>query len=240
MTITIQDAQKGASVQFPFALKDSFRAAFPIATWKPEAKSWEVGSRSVTRLRDWAAEVETSGALEALAQAEECKLAGRELDALRRALEALRADAVREAGALGAAEALRLQAQGVTAQLAAERDRLVALGEARAAADAAAQAAERDVLAEVAGVVDLARLQGALHSLRGISGGTARGRAQHAAATQVVREVLAALAPPGITSDGLLAVRRHNYNRFERDGRPWSEPYHFRVMTAEEGEAAAR
>jgi chromosome segregation ATPase len=79
----------GYAIKFPFALKDSFRQAFPSAKWNPDLKQWEVGSRSKTRLEEWVKLVSESGIEEQLNVKEELSLADSEITNLKEHIKSI-------------------------------------------------------------------------------------------------------------------------------------------------------
>lgn len=132
---------EGFAVKFPFALKDSFKSAFPSAKWNPDAKQWEVGSRLKKRLDTWVEEAEAAAA--SAAANEEAGLIAEELSKVKNELARLQKDignldalkakiqesrsALEEArGALKAAETRKQQAEQETASEKARVDELLA------------------------------------------------------------------------------------------------------------------
>ena len=232
--IIIHALPDGAAVSFPFELKDAFRARFRSAKWSAQERRWRVGIRSVKRLEQWACEVRASGLLDAMRDEEEREMGERELARLREELRGLTKRRRELAAGRLDVERIVADAAELRARLEEERTRV---GRMRAEAEAAAEAARAErasVEAVVAEAVNLTEVDAALHELRRITPGNARDRAVHERCTAVVGKALMHLAELHVTSDGLRAVATHNYNRFDRDGRPWRDDYTFRVMTDEE------
>lgn len=220
-TIDIKTTSAGATVAFPFELKDAFRNAFPSAKWNAAAKVWTVGSRSITRLNDWADKIRTSGILAELEVNEELELSNREIDRLsveiakvREMLKAAKATADAAAAARARAAQLSVELDGMKAELASATDKKIEAE--NSAAEAARSVAE--VVATVASEAEVTMLRnGMVADARRPSPDTREAFAKKRAR---MSDILAALNNAGLTSAVVRRCATADWNRTMRDQSP--------------------
>lgn len=144
--MNIIKTETGLAIKFPFALKDEFRAAFPSAKWNAADKQWEVGPRSETRLRQWAALA--APVVEEIEASDEVELAGAALARVENAL-------ARARSGKASADESRAQLEKINAMLAAAEAQLDEAIDQAAAAEKALETEKSALTAKLAAVVDL-------------------------------------------------------------------------------------
>lgn len=216
--IEVTASKDGATIKFPFLLKDDFRCSFPSAKWLPSVKRWQVGPRSIKRLDTWVATVQKSGILEEIEDRDVGELTEKEISDVEYSLEIARRKLVE----------LRTTATKMTAntkKLHAVRQALYEIHDNISVAEAekakAAQEeleARADVLAVVGKVVNVNEIEHLLAIMRknmNIPKGYAR--ESYEAASAELLENYEALKDAGIGSNALKAALEANKNRPDRD-----------------------
>lgn len=209
MSIIITKTENGYDVQFPFALKDAFKASFPSARWNALQKVWQCGPRSGNRLALWA---EAAGeAAEAIADAEEADFTLEEVARVRAEMTELRDKIEQARAATGKASEVRKL-------LEQERAALQTVRSEKIAAQAEKAAGEANLKLLLSGVVNMAAVEEAMSVMARTHnqvGATARGQFEAAQAT--IRKERDALRAAGFNSAGLAWLASASFNRPDRD-----------------------
>lgn len=205
----IKQTTRGLSIQFPFVLKDAFKAAFPSARWNPEARHWEVSAQSETRLRQWVRETQAASeraqAQEALAMSEE------ELERLRREIQGILAQCKE-------LEKLREEAQAVRHALEAARSDLQTAGAARQDAQAALQKERTQITTLLSASVDLDAIRVAQRIMAAnMVPADRQKKAKFEEARSVVKHHRDTLRAAGWACAAINALAGANVNRPDRD-----------------------
>jgi len=215
--IEITRLERGAAVSFPFALKDIFRDRFPSARWNRLDKRWEVGPRTVTRLRQWVSEVNASGILEQMSRAEEAQLAGEELDKLRAELGALSREITTTETSVAAIEAATEGMQGTRTLLEEMKPRLEAVRAAREKAQVAQDTERARIEALVSAVVSVEEIKGLRREMLRNFIPKAHARAGFDTAQSRLCDIRDKLREVGIGCSALDLAVGANRNRPDRD-----------------------
>ena len=235
MKIEIRRLDKGAEAAFPFELKEQFRTAFPSAKWNANRRCWQVGPRSITRLEGWAAKIEASGVLEALAEREAAELDQQEVERLELRLadivQACKATATEIRTRLAKAETV----DALRASIASRDEELRALRQEREAA-VATQSAARDALheriAQLADISDIEALRSGM--LSDWSALKAANRSRFDEKQGLLAEIQADLEAAGLRSRALDLAVSANFNRPDRDKPDLYEALEFEEVEAED------
>lgn len=220
-TIEIKTTGAGATVAFPFELKDAFRNAFPSAKWNAAAKVWTVGTRSITRLNDWADKIRASGILAELEVNEELELSNREIDRLSVEIAKVR-DMLKAAQATtDAAAAARARAVQLSVELEGMKAELAYATKMKIEAEAAATEAERsvaEVVATVASETEITMIRnGMVADARRPSPSTREAFVKKRAR---MAEILSELNRAGLTSAVVRRSAAADWNRTTHDQSP--------------------
>lgn len=159
MSVEIQKSQDGASVQFPYELKDQFRKDFPSAKWDPKGKQWTVGSRSIKRLEDWVEKVKDSGVLEELQARDEADLTRKEIEELSDSLEKIRAEAASERRKAEAAAQSKQDYDVLLRNLDMARADLSASRMARESEEAEAEASQEEIESRISYITTRSKIE---------------------------------------------------------------------------------
>ena len=205
----IRKTASGFAIQFPFALKDAFRAAFPSSKWDALTKEWTVGPRSGKRLEAWAAEAQQAAA--DIAAREEAELAQAELAKVRADIEAARQQARTAAEYHAELQAVREELEAAQAEL------------AQAAAQAAAAKAENrkeqdKIAALLKNHIDLPAIAAAKKAMeQNMVPGDRIKKQRFEEAREVIKAERDKLAAAGLRLQALSELASANINRPDRD-----------------------
>lgn len=219
--VKITEIETGAAAQFPFALKNGFKELFPSAKWNALSKTWEVGTRTVKRLNEWAAKVNAEAGQLALANSEleEASLTVAEFEKIQKSID----DAIRDtrektqklndviaarctlSEALEALKSAQAEIAAVSANLQAETD--------------ARNADVEAVNEQLSKIVNIARLKDAAQQLDRWHKQV--GRPAHDKFDELQAEFYSArkaLAEAGLQCEAIDWICNANFNRRDRDG----------------------
>lgn len=199
----------GFAIKLPYALKDTFRAAFPSAKWNATEKQWEVGSRSGKRLEQFIAEAGSTA--EALQVNEETLMSDSELQNIRLSLNSVKSQ-------LKAIEEIRAEAKAAADLLAAAKAELASTTAEVAAANAALVEEKAQVEALLAGVVDMPAIRKAAAIMSANMVPADRNKkAAFEAAREEVKVQRDRLAAAGFRCSAIGQLAGANVNRPDRD-----------------------
>ncbi len=230
MEIKIIKTDNGATVRFPYELKESFRSTFKRAKWNPQAKHWLVGPRSHKRLEQWAESVRDSGVLQKLAENDSVKLADKELATLKVELVRKTQTLASELENQRSLEEFLSDAKSVRAKLAKIEDQ-IAKAEALRLEKERLLKEERDAIYTIVNrVVSLSEIEdlrrGMTYDWRALK---AVNRERFDKKQERLREIEAELEEAGIQCIALSNSVAANYNRRDRDYQDLKETLVFLV-----------
>lgn len=207
--IRVSETANGFAVEFPFRLKDQFKATFPSAKWDPVLKVWIVGPRSRTRLDQWVAAA--SQVAETIVEAEQAELTEQELADVRAQMTSLRQ-------AIEDARGTRNALKAVRELLAADKAKLEEVRETHAQEVHEAKASKQSLIAMLAGIVDFNAVNAAVVKMAKAHDGVGRRNRDdfHTAQAVIAREHNR-LLEAGYRSRGLAELASANFNRPDRD-----------------------
>lgn len=158
--ITLREAGADAHIQFPFALREAFRAVFKTARWEPASKTYVVKNTTANKNKFEAFKSASSDALSALNAADNAAATDDEFDRMRQALSQIQHETALDEAAIEAAksEYARLRMLLLNAK---EQARAIKAELATAAAAVEAELAPVKSLCAALGVDDAIRT---LHS----------------------------------------------------------------------------
>ncbi|WP_296643017.1 hypothetical protein [Roseinatronobacter sp.] len=212
--INITKTQNGASIKFPFEIKDAFRKAFPSAKWNSSEKTWNVGSRSVKRLEKWAEQVNKSGVLDELAARDEADMSEKEINDLNESLAQIRRQISDTIAAKAIAEKARARSEELRAHLDAAREELEA---EKAAAEAEADAVVADVESRVAHIATPAKIEALRTQMRKHWMPKAWAKPHFNKAQQELSKIEDELKKIGVKCQAVSLAACANFNRRDRD-----------------------
>lgn len=211
----LRKTQTGFAIQFPFALKEAFRLAFPSAKWEPALREWHVGPRSGKRLEAWAAECQEAAA-ELTAQ-EEAELTEELLRKVQAAIRLARENTRR----LTEYQAQTKASRAVLETAQAELKQVSAEAEVARQAVRAEQAQHTEQLAQYINLDAVKTAQGVMARSMNPADRVAKQRFEEARQTVLAErnKLLAA----GLVCDAISALAFANVNRTDR-GHPRNIP----------------
>lgn len=205
----IRKTETGFAIQFPFALKDAFRAAFPSAKWDALSKEWTVGPRSGKRLEAWAAEAQQ--AADDIAAREEAELAQAELVKVRADIEAARQQA-------RTAAEYRAELQATRAALEAAQAELAQANAQAATAKAETRKEQDQIVALLKTHIDLPAISAAKKAMeQNMVPGDRIKKQRFEEAREVIKAERDKLAAAGLRLQALSELASSNINRPDRD-----------------------
>lgn len=208
---------EGAAAKFPFELKDAFRKAFPSAKWNSTYKQWEVGSKSVSRLQQWLAQVDASGVEAELAARDEADMSDKDVAALTADMEAVRREIAAACVGKTAADEARARSEALRAQLEAARAELEAAKAEKVAAEAAQAAVEADVEARIAHIATRGRIEALRSEMKRNWIPKAYAKPLFEEAQSKLRDIFRALREAGVECEAARLAANANFNRKDRD-----------------------
>lgn len=212
------ETTNGAAAVFPFELKDTFRKAFPSAKWNPSQRRWEVGSRSVKRLKQWLAEVETSGIEAQIAARDEADMSEKEVADLRHEIDMVSRQVIAQAAAAAAAAEAKAKAEELRAALDAKRAELETAKAAAAQAKADEEAAVRAVEQRIAHITTRDQIEQIRRSMayqwRALK---AANRERFEELQEDMAKIRENLEAAGIDCRAVRLAAKANWNRRDRD-----------------------
>ncbi len=220
---------KGFAVKFPFDLKDKFREAFRSAKWNPSEKQWEVGPRSKTRLEQWIAEVNDSGAVEAILARDERDMTTEEVKEFRAQLDEINGRIGSVEAALEVIEANKRETGELLLKIVRMGSKLDEISKQRRVAQEAADKIKEDINAEVSKVVNLGEINHARNEMLKNWRPKADAKGKFNEMQANLKENLAKLNEAGLHSKELWLAVVANHNRPDRDKSDLRLPLTFEI-----------
>ena len=215
-TIKIIRLNSGAAVKFPFDLKDKFRRIFPSAKWNSGEKQWEVGSRSVVRLEQWAEAFEVLA--NKIAEIDAVALDDAELEKLNSytAREETRLEEILAQKA--SAEERRAEIQTAREGLKELEEKIAKASEEKAAANKIVKDQIKQMHKQVSGIIDINEVD-ALRAemISAMKSGTAAGNRKFEAAWDRLNDLRNELLEFGIDCEQMTDALNANKYRPDRD-----------------------
>lgn len=206
----------GFAIEFPFALKDVFRSAFPSSKWNAGAKRWEVGSRSGKRLEQWV--VEAQGAANAAEELDQKSFEEKELENLRTDLakieETTKRQISRHADSVERAEAMAK----VSAEIKAATEKLNAVRADVKAAEKAEVDEKQSIDDLLTGVIDIRGIKAHADIMaRNMIPSNRQAKERFEEANCFIRKQREALVAAGWRCTAIEKLATANVNRPDRD-----------------------
>ena len=207
----------GAAAKFPFALKPTFRRAFPSAKWNAVEKQWEVGARSVKRLEQWLSEVESSGIEQELAAVDQAEMSEAEVQKLAASLAQATSKLAKLRDARASVEESAARAAELRKLLESTGTEIAEAKAQLAAAQEAAAAASAENEARISHIATRAQIESLRSTMRRNWIPKAYARKPFDEAQSELLEIREALSEIGIECSAARLAAGANFNRRDRD-----------------------
>ncbi len=215
-TVEIAETPGGAAIRFPYEYKDIFRQQFPTARWNSEEKQWQVGAKSVARLKEFAELMSKNMSMRI--DREQREMTAEETEKLGKKLAEVDAQISDERNAVADLDAARIAIEEMKRKLTEKELELAEVRKQRAAAAAAVEAERADIVALVSSVVDVDEIEHCRSVMRQhMRILKAWASAKYDEATARLRELSDQLEAAGIESPAIHAALNANRNRPDRD-----------------------